>query len=323
MQFEMLKKPTLISTQKIWDKASHNAFTDLIFFNGTWFCTFREAESHGRGSNGKIRLLHSVDLSNWNSLALFEQEGVDLRDPKLSETADGQLMLLVGGSIYTKRKKHLSFQSRAAFSKDGIHWTPFQLILEEHEWLWRVTWHEGKAYGASYRFSNPKRKKSEWKIALWVSENGIDYRMVTQWKIRGYPNETTLRFFPDNRMMALVKRDKQFSNEAWIGISDPPYENWNWVPSSHYFGGPNFIILQDQSVWGGGRILFLNPYGLFEKTVLAKIDPPHISPYLFLPSNGDCGYPGMVHQNDILWMSYYSSHEDKSAIYLSSIQINP
>ena len=48
-------KPEIVSVKKIWDRAPHNAFTDLIRFQQKWFCAFREAESHVRG-NGKIRL---------------------------------------------------------------------------------------------------------------------------------------------------------------------------------------------------------------------------------------------------------------------------
>jgi len=32
--------------RKIWDKAPHNAFTDLIRYKSHFYCTFREGESH-------------------------------------------------------------------------------------------------------------------------------------------------------------------------------------------------------------------------------------------------------------------------------------
>ncbi|MDB6124625.1 MAG: hypothetical protein JWQ71_3618 [Pedosphaera sp.] len=35
--------PQLVSVQKIWHGDTHNAFTDLIRFQGKWFCTFRES----------------------------------------------------------------------------------------------------------------------------------------------------------------------------------------------------------------------------------------------------------------------------------------
>ena len=158
--------PTLRSTAKIWERSPHNALTDLIHFQNRWLCTFRESNQHVYGENGKIRIIASSDKQNWSSLAYFEEKGIDLRDPKLSVTPDGRLMLLVGGSVY-KNDLYETRQPLVAFSDSGHSWTPFEKILLPHEWLWRVTWHEGKAYGASYSFSDPKNLMAEWDIKLF------------------------------------------------------------------------------------------------------------------------------------------------------------
>ena len=44
-------------------------------------------------------------------------------------------------------------------------------------------------------------------------------------------------------------------------------------------------------------------------------------PVLTLPSGGDTSYPGLVWHDGLLWMSYYSSHEGKSAIYLAKVKL--
>ena len=44
-------------------------------------------------------------------------------------------------------------------------------------------------------------------------------------------------------------------------------------------------------------------------------------PVLTLPSGGDCSYPGMVWHDGLLWISYYSSHEGQTNIYLARIRI--
>ncbi|MHC4798600.1 MAG: hypothetical protein ACYTF1_18345, partial [Planctomycetota bacterium] len=67
--------PEIISIKKIWDKAPHNAFTDLIRFQGKWFCTFRESDKHVYGRDGQIRVLVSADGDNWESAALLTEEG--------------------------------------------------------------------------------------------------------------------------------------------------------------------------------------------------------------------------------------------------------
>src|SRR5437879_5124436 len=103
-------EPQIVSVAKIWDQAPHNAFTDLIRWRDTWYCTFREADGHV-GGDGKIRLLSSANGQSWDSVALIAEEGIDLRDPKLSLTPADQLMILAGGSVY-KGKTLLGRQSR-------------------------------------------------------------------------------------------------------------------------------------------------------------------------------------------------------------------
>ena len=312
----MTTQPSLISVQKIWDEAEFNAFTDLIFYQGRWMCVFRESNAHQYGSNGSIRIIASADGKTWESLALFREEGVDLRDPKLCETPDGRLMLLMGGTVYDG-KTYVTRQPRATFSSDGEQWLPLTLVLEPHEWLWRVTWHQGKAYGVSYRQSDPRRIKRRWIITLFVSDDGVHYSPLKSWPLTHYPNETTLRFLPNGEMVALVRRERKRKAPALIGISKPPYTRWKWESSHLYFGGPNFIVLDDQSMWAGGRVV----EGEKEMTVLAAMSFNSLQPVLVLPSGGDTSYPGMVYRNGVLWMSYYSSHEGKTSVYLARIRL--
>ncbi len=85
----------IVSEQKVWNEGEHNAFTDLIRWQDNWYCTFRESKAHV-GGDGKIRLLKSTNGHQWESIALLGETGIDLRDPKLSITADDRLMLVMG-----------------------------------------------------------------------------------------------------------------------------------------------------------------------------------------------------------------------------------
>jgi hypothetical protein len=40
-----------------------------------------------------------------------------------------------------------------------------------------------------------------------------------------------------------------------------------------------------------------------------------------LPSGGDTSYPGLVWHKNMLYVSYYSSHEGKTSIYLAKVKI--
>lgn len=315
-------KPRLISCTKIWDAEPHCAMTDLIHYHGIWFCTFRESDMHVYGKDGVIRIIQSKDGVSWSTAAEFKEPGSDFRDPKLTVAPDGSLMLLIGVTIY-RDKKYVSRQSRVAFSKDGLSWSPLKEVLTPHEWLWRVTWHKGIAYGVSYRASNLDKPKEEWLIKIFKSHNGIDYELLTQWNIHGYPSETTLHFLENGKMIALVRRDKKNDDHVWIGTSESPYLDWKWKDGHHYLGGPNFIILPDETMWAGGRIVETTPYGVFEKTCLAQMTEEAIKPVLILPSGGeDTSYPGLVYKDGVIWMSYYSSHEGTTAIYLAQIGLN-
>ena len=58
-------------------------------------------------------------------------------------------------------------------------------------------------------------------------------------------------------------------------------------------------------------------------TVLAElnVDNKTLRPILTLPSGGDTSYPGLVSHDGQLWVSYYSSHESKTSIYLATVKI--
>jgi hypothetical protein len=315
--------------KKIWDGGKHNAFTDLIRFGGRWYCTFREGDAHV-GGDGKLRVLSSADGGKWESVALLEEKGIDLRDPKLSVTADGRLMIVAGGSVY-EGKKLLGRQPRVAFSKDGKEWTPTKRVLGEGDWLWRVTWHDGKCYGVSYNASQrdtPEAKEAaksgkaepgpaDWKLKLWVSADGEKYDLVAHLDVPGHPNETTLRFTPKGEMVALVRREGG-NQKGWVGTSKAPYKEWSWKELPARIGGPNFVSVPD-----GPTVAAVRLYDDKVRTSLCLLDATggKLDETLKLPSGGDTSYAGLVWHDGLLWVSYYSSHEGKSAIYLAKVKV--
>jgi hypothetical protein len=322
------RTPQLVSVKRIWDQAPHNAFTDLVRYQDVWFCTFREGDGHV-GGDGKIRLLTSTDGETWESASLLAEEGIDLRDPKLSVTVDNQLMLLAGGSVYGGTTTLKAMQPRVAFSPDARNWTVPRRVLEEGQWLWRVTWHEGRAYGVSYRvpkpYSGAQASPADWEVTLVASDDGVNFYTITRLDVPGKPNETTLRFLANGDLMALMRRDGG-NTMGWIGLSRPPlYRQWTWKETNMRLGGPEFIQLPDRSLWAATReysgALKTDPKQKGASTVLAHLTRESIEPLLLLPSGGDTSYPGLAWHDNLLWMSYYSSHEGKASIYLAKIRL--
>lgn len=315
---------------KIWDSGKHNAFTDLIRFKDRWYCTFREADAHV-GGDGKLRVISSPDGKIWEPAALLAEAGIDLRDPKFSVAADGRLMIVAGGSVY-EGKTLTGRQPRVAFSKDGRAWTPTKRVLTEGEWLWRVTWHGGRCYGISYDASKrttPAAKEAaktgkaepgpaDWKLKLVVSTDGEKFDLITHLDVPGHPNETTLRFTPAGEAVALVRREGG-NQKGWVGTSKAPYKEWAWKELPARLGGPNFIFLPD----GGPTIAATRLYDGKVRTSLCLLDPAggKLAEALKLPSGGDTSYAGLVWHDGLLWVSYYSSHEGKSAIYLARVKV--
>lgn len=308
---------TILSIERIWDRAEHNAFTDLIEYNDRLFCTFREGTGHVPGINGSIRVIASDDGQNWYSVAHLFEEDVDLRDPKLSVTPDNRLMLNMGGSYYDGREL-LKRESKVAFSyRDGTRFSqPETVIIDrkirtDNDWLWRVTWHKGTGYGVVYQAG-----EEEYTTHLVRTTDGIHYTHVKSFGVTGRPNETSLRFTEDDIMVALMRRESE-DHSGYIGTSKPPYTEWNWRSTGVRLGGPNFILLNSGTGMCGTRDYTGEGTN---KTGIARIDTSGRFEYLVtLPSGGDTSYPGLVRRGNRLLVTYYSSHEDKTAIYLTRL----
>ena len=301
----------IVSVEKIWDAAPHNAFTDLIRYHDRWFATFREGDRHV-GGDGWIRVITSEDGMTWESAAKLTESNIDLRDPKLSVTPEGRLMMTIGGSDY-EGDKLVRRRPRVTFSRDGRDWSELREVVHDNEWLWRVDWHEGVAYGVAYRGGGGSPDQRD--CTLYSSRDGVRYHAIADWDVEGC-SETTVRALPNGDLLAFVRREAD-DPTAWIGRAAPPYDDWTWKPAGERVGGPNFVVLPDGDVWGGGR-----SYIGDQKTKVGPLTPNDYRPELTLPSGGDTSYPGFVFHEGLLWMTYYSSHEGKTSIYLAKIRVD-
>jgi len=302
----------LVEVTKIWDKAPHNAFTDLIRFHDRWFCVFRESSGHVK-SDGSLRVISSADGKNWESAALLKSSDSDLRDAKITITPNGKLMLSGAEALHDKTK--YTHQSLAWFSDDGTDWSEKVEIGDPNFWLWRTTFHKNIAYSLGYGCAENKS------LRLYKSSDGENFTtLVKDMNIHGYPNETSIIFKKDTAFCLLRRGGNP--NTGMIGISTPPYINWEWKDLGVRIGGPDMILLTD------GR--FLTAVRLYdgENWHPARTSLCWVNPYtgefieaLKLPSGGDTSYAGMVFYNGLLWVSYYSSHEEKTTIYLAKVKI--
>lgn len=302
----------VLDVRKIWDKAPHNAFTDLIEFRGYLYCAFREGDGHV-SDDGKLRILRSKDGTRWSSASLVEWPGSDARDAKLSITSNGRLML--NGAIRflqpVKGKKH---QSISWISADGDQWIgPYGYVDGLGTWRWSVTWNEGVAYSFGYSGDDAGG-------CLYRSLDGKSWQTVVDDiypDVASYGNETSLVFLENNEAICLLRRDGG-SKTALLGFSQPPYTQWQWKDLGVRVGGPKMILTDSGQLLAAVRL-----YDDRARTSLCWIDPANvtITEAIELPSGGDTSYAGMVLSENDLWVSYYSSHEEKTSIYLAKIRV--
>lgn len=307
---EPLVSAELISVTKIWDRAPHNAFTDLVHWKGKFYCAFREGKGHA-GDRGRLRVLASVEGEDWESVGVIEDAKFDLRDAALTEMPDGKLMVLGGAQIPGK-----STGTFVSFSDDGINFSAPEIVIAPGRWLWRTTRHGEDSFGVAY--GAPDRANAS---SLLKTRDGKTYETVVAELLEDgeRPTEARIRFDQEATAYCLHRRDGKTKNTAMLGIAKPPYREWQWKDLGQRLGGPNFLETPGGHWLAVGRL-----YDAPVRTELMQLDIEQGSmrSILKLPSGGDTSYPGMVWHDDFLWISYYASHEGRASIYLAKVKIS-
>ena len=304
---EPAQKAELLQVRKIWDAAPHNAFTDLVRFKDKWYCTFREGKDHV-SRDGALRVITSADGEKWESAARIEDPNADLRDPKISLTPDGRLML--NAVAWTRDDPKVKHQSLAWFSADGKDWGKATPIGEPNVWIWRAAWHRDSALAVGYDTSGDRFAR------LYATRDGVKYETRVE-TLYDKANEAALAFREDGTCFCLLRRDTG-TKTGLIGAASPPYEKWTWKDLGQQIGGPALMRLPD-----GRLVATVRLYDKKVRTSLCWLDPEagKLTEFLPLPSGGDTSYAGMVLHDGLLWVSYYSSHDGKTSVYLAKVRL--
>jgi len=314
-------KPVLVSVEKIWDRAEHNAFTDLIRYKGRWYCAFREGKTHV-SHHGVLKVIASDDGEKWELATSIESSrNWDMREAKFAIMPDGRLILT--GAEANRQTDPTQHRSLVWFTSDGKSWTSTEPVADSDYWLWRGAWHDGKGYYFGYKTGGEPRA-----IRLYRTSDGRQFDTVVDNAFptaeKGYPNETSVSFLEDGTSYRLLRRDGGTNlNTAQLGVSKPPYRDWQWKDLGVRIGGPNMLRLPDGNWvsvvrrYGDGKMQVKDWY-----TAVHWLDPEAgtLTEVLKLPFAGDNGYTGMVWHEGLLWVSNYSSHEEGTNVYLTKIK---
>lgn len=316
----------ILDSKKIWPGEPHSAFTDLERFQDKWYCAFRVGNGHaGKGDYGRIRVIVSDDGKSWSSAALLQTDGVDLRDAKLSVTPGGELLLNSCEYRVDNDREDIRNNTSVVYrSKNGTDWSKTKQIADKGYWLWQTSWLGEKGYSLGYQWGNNDATR------FYQTADGEKYELLVD-HIRppgDRSNEHAMFFDVKGSAHMLLRRDNARSKTggyALLGKAEPPYTDWEWRRLNITLGGPSMLQLPDGRVIACVRRYAGENHRNWgsQWTELGWIDTKNAiyKPVAKLPSGGDSSYAGLVFYDGLLWVSYYSSHEGSTSIYLAKIRV--
>lgn len=319
------------NVRRLFHNGEHNAFTDLVRFEGRFYLAFRSCpDGHMVHPSSSIIVLSSADAKHWEQVHRFSVDKRDTRDPHFL-VFKGKLFVYTGtwycGETSPKPgdydlNQHLGY---AAWSEDGTTWhSPIMLEGTFGHYIWRANAFDGKAYLCGRRKKDfavgPRGEGETVESAMLESEDGLIWRTRVLFQtVRG--DETAFLFEPDGGISAIGRRGR---DTAQLLRSKPPYTRWERQELDRYIGGPLLTRWGDRYVVGGRKDSGDRGY----KTSLCWLANDRLHEFAELPSGGDNSYPGFVELSPTRAMvSWYSSHEkdaaDKviTAIYLADLEI--
>ncbi len=313
----------ILAWRKIYSAGSHNAFTDICWFRGRPYVTFRHAKTHV-SDDGRVLVLRGDEAGTWWQTVGCFWAGADTRDPAFMVTPEG-LFVWSFRSARDAERPDRKLASGFNFSADGESFGDWQHV--EDGWVyWHPEWHKGRAYAAAYDWP-------EAHVVLKVSEDGrtwTDHCLLAERTGEEQPNEVALAFGPDDVAHALIRRDGG-EGTPLLARAEPPYDFWTFQALPLKLQGP-MIWLHGEQVYISGR--WYQPSGLVN-TAVFRVDNGKPVPQLILPSGGDTSYMGVaVHPGNPnrFWLTYYSGHEYSArpnshdagaAIYLCDLELEP
>ena len=314
-----------------WD-GSHNAFTDLIWFRGRIYLTFRSCpDGHMVHPTSSIKVLSSSDGNSWQEDYSFSVPDRDTRDPHFVKLG-GKLFIYTGTwycgdqrPIIRNMNQMLGFGVSTA---DGKHWTqPFQLNGTYGHYVWRGAAYDGAVYLCARRRRNFAEIANLSEHAYLVesrilkSSDGISFHDVGFFQSE-YGDETAFNFEPDGTIQAVSRRGG--GKTAQLISLSPPYAKPQLVDLGRYIGGPLFFNYEEHSLVAGRNIRNGKA-----TTNISVLNGGKLVDLIDLPSGGDCSYPGMVTLcPGCVLVSWYSSHlkddqnKPKTVVFTGKLNFN-
>lgn len=308
----------VLSINKVYDVEKHCAFTDLTKWSGKWYLVFRTSDNHAYTKNGVIKVLKSADGVKWENEVSYEAPDMDLRDPKFITTRDGRLKVFTQGVKFNPDKT-VNYQRGVVIEAEADIFNrdkPYTIFYDRKAyWPWRFSNQNNISYAIGYGQS-----PNVFQLVKTTDFKHIE-EVCDLSQIQRTPTEATLRFRKDS-CYVLVRR----SGPTLLGISnvsDICNLTWTELPLIG-LGGPNFLFYDDNTLLISGRDYANQNYSYANNRTslfVYKIKEKKTYRILTLPTSGDTSYPGLYLSENELWISYHSSHEGPTKIYLAKVEL--
>lgn len=291
----------------------HNAFTDLAYWQGSYWVSYRKADTHV-SPEGEACVSVSVDRTRFREAARVKVPG-DCRDPHLVVVSDERLALYFPSSTYPREGEQRTARrgQYVAFSDDGFGWeTPRRTSLEDGKWLWRIQRHEDEFYGVCYyRTEGPDSR-----IDFLKSDDLVNWELITQIGTDDQRmNETDFIFRSDDEIW-LVARTALEGTPSMLCTARPPYTGWAVTNLNTMIHAP--ALLEHEGVlYAAGRCSVPDTFPFLSRSSLGlfQIERDKAEPVMYVPATGDCSYPGLIKDPEgRICMSYYSQHAYHSGV---------
>ena len=299
----------IISQKTVVRDGFHNAFTDLQYWQGMYWVSYRKGSGHAT-MDGEAVVAVSTDRERFRAAAHVKLFG-DNRDPKLFPVSDKRMAMVVPNweGEYTS----WALRTNITFSEDGFNWETPRPILAYGQWLWRIIEHDGVYYGLVQDIvTDRETRKHTHGLILMTSEDLIEWKEHAR---VGAPeerlNESDIVFHEDGEAW-LVARSTVAPGYSYLCVSRPPYTEWTSKPVKALIHAP-VMLKHEGEVYVAGRsrpqLEGIEGFPGVCSLGLWRIADGDVVPVLRIPAMGDCSYPGLIKDPEgRICMTYYSQH---------------
>jgi len=300
------------NVRSVFNNGEHNAFTDLTWFKGNIYLTFRSCpDGHMVFPTSQIVVLTSSSGKDWSQVHSFSVKNRDTRDPHFAHL-NGQLFVYTGtwycGPNQPKLRNINQMVGYGVRTKDGKQWSSsFMLEGTYGHYVWRTATNNNRVYMCGRRtrdFAEVATLQQRSKLLqsqILASEDGRRFLPVGTFQEKD-GDETAFMFDDAGTITAIARRGRGTAELITLSAN---FQVTTRQELDRYIGGPFIGRFGDHTLVAGRNIV-----NGVSKMVICTLVDGKLQNLCELPSGGDCSYPSMIQLcPGCVLVSYYSSHE--------------